>query len=163
MMKQSILQLESYKFIEFSVRCDGNGELEDWPEAFKVDDFEFSLEDLESDDELHQAFIRLTVSSKSEDLEKSSFGNFYSVKIVAIAQLSFSSDAPARFLESKDTANKVLVMNGANILYGLMRDRLESLTGSMPWGGVILPLATFDGLMRTKEPKSETAGRSETS
>ncbi|WP_406828144.1 hypothetical protein [Microbulbifer sp. ARAS458-1] len=157
-MKQSILQLDHYTFVDFSVKCNLAAELEDMPDAFHVDDLEFSLEQFDvaqEEGEPRRATIKLNVKSKSEDISKDSFGSFYSINIEVIGYLAFTDEAPDGYKEDPVNADKVLVFNGANILYGLMRDRLESITASMPWGRAILPLATFDGLVKTNVTQSE--------
>lgn len=162
-MNQSILRLEHYTFLDFSVKCNLSAELEDMPDVFKVDDLDFKLEQFDSEQdegEPRKATVKLSVKTKSsDDFSKSSFSAFYDVSIEVIGYLSFSEDAPERYYQDHAAADNILVINGANILYGLMRDRLESITGSMPWGRVILPLATFDGLVKTKVQESELESR----
>ncbi|MBB3170151.1 hypothetical protein [Simiduia aestuariiviva] len=151
-MNPSILQLEHYAFLSVEVRCNPVAEFDRIPQGYSIEDVKFTLKQIERDEDEDgdTTIIQLRVQSNPESKDKEgSLSNFYEIDVEAIAYISFSDSAPERYKSVKETADKIKVINGANILYGVVRDRVDSITSSMLWGRVILPLATFDKVEKT--------------
>lgn len=85
----------------------------------------------------------LTISVECNPEEASSFP--YAFKFAA--EGIFESD----FSEEPDEKQKLIVCNGASMLYGCIREQLISLTARQKFGPLLLPATSFQGLRKAEK------------
>lgn len=160
-MKPSPLQLNGYFFTDDSVTCQYGPSLPDTEVVLDVGDIECEIQSLDKEEpDPWVATIRLKVATKhSEEADSLHYG----FSIEAIGNIQFKD--PGYEGRDSDFAERALVLNGANLLFGVIRERLHTKTATMMWGPLILPLVTFDGIRKlpggdinSQEDKQSAAG-----
>lgn len=151
-MNSSPLQIDNYTFIDVSVTSlIDNGLPEEAILLSREDiDYEVNTYSFEKTEDNRVALVRLMVKS-AEDL------NHYKFRIEMMCRVCFASgalDARPELLEDDDECEKILVINSANVMVGLVRERLHSTSSSMLCGPVMLPLVTMRNLNK-RDPDSE--------
>lgn len=145
-MNLSILQLDHYIFTEVEVKCcfsAENASAETGPARVEVEHMNYEIQQIGDVSEKERSML---VRLKVNTLDNESCHNLkYKFSMEAMATLSMRPEAPSITPASME---KVLVMNGVNLLYGMMREKLNSLTSAMLWGQLLLPLVTFDGISK---------------
>jgi len=152
MMNASPLHLDSYIFVEDTVSCRfGERHPDTAPEIDREHlEFEVRTVDNESRKGRNHALVNIKVSTKEPDED---FDPHYSFAFEVVCSISVSLDYVKDL--SDDRIEEILVMNASNLMFGAIRERLNSKTGSMMWGSLCLPLVSFDGLKRINKADSE--------
>lgn len=145
-MKASILHLEDYVFTDSSVTCEFRDNWPDGPIHLEVNDIEFDIQcmDPNESDPPTLKTIRVKIKNAEEDSCETCY---YKFVFEALLRIDFREKEHGSKYD-KVAAERILVINATNLLYGAIRERLRSTTSSMLWGSIVLPLVTFDGLSK---------------
>lgn len=142
-MKLSPLQVKHYHFTELSVmaRLDIDIEKLDYgsepyppiEEAKIRTDISLGEPD---DSDPHQFVVKLGISCGPD--KDSSFPYLFSASLEGVFTIDHNGDLEER--------KRLVVCNGASILYGAAREQLLSLTARHKFGPMLLPAANFNGM-----------------
>lgn len=153
-MKLSPLQVKHYHFTELSVMARPDIEIgkldygsEPYPpmdEANLQADISLGKPDGESDP--HQFVVFLAISGCPG--KDSHFPYLFAAKLEGVFTIDHDSDIEER--------ERLVVCNGASILYSAAREQLLSLTARHKYGPMLLPTANFNGLFPAAERAEET-------
>ncbi len=136
-MTRTPYRLDNYFFTELSIKAqlpEDPDSIEEFSATVDPDELDISLNSSPGNEE-NQLYISLTVSS----IDGEGVGRFYAFNMSGMATVSLAEELPDSFPEDEELWKELVSVNGANIVYAAMRDRLEVATGSMPWGRVFLP------------------------
>ncbi len=151
-MNQSSLQLEHYTFTEVEVKCciDPDNSSEEFSSArVEIEQMNFEIQQIGDVSEKNRGIVlRVKVNTLDGELCKSLK---YKFSMEAMAKISMRPDSTI----DVSRVEKTLVINGVNLIYGIMREKLNTITSTMLWGQLLLPLATFDGIAKTAATKVE--------
>jgi len=146
-MKPSPLQLKHYHFTRLSVEARKGVDMDAlaqgdsvYPEIDEKVDFRIEIELGERVGHDDDFAVRLALSGEPQ--EDSNFPYRFSAEIEGMFTISGDDD--------NDTRKKIVVVNGASMLYGAIRDQLMSITARHMYGAMMLPSADFRGLAEEK-------------
>lgn len=157
-MKLSPLQLKHYFLTDLSLETNpettpDNYQLESreiYPD-FDCDGLESKVElsaDPEEKDDPRKFMIHLAVEYKP--VKGNIFPYKFKAKIIGFFEFSHDGELEER--------KRMVIINGTGILYGILRDKLLSLSSQFTFGAIMLPAADFRSLQKKgPEPKAKTA------
>lgn len=156
-MKLSPLQVKHYHFTALSViaRQDVDIEkLEYGSEPYPPTEearlrTEISLGEPDGESDPHQFIVTLGIFSSPE--KSSNFPYQFNACLEGVFTIDHDGDLEER--------KRLVVCNGASILYSAAREQLLSLTARHKFGPMLLPAANFNGMSPAAEQVGETKSR----
>jgi preprotein translocase subunit SecB len=161
-MKLSPLQVKHYHFTALSVMARPDVDIEKldygsepYPPTEEANiRVEVSLGEPSGESDPHQFVINLNITCNPG--EQSHFPYLFAASLEGVFTINHEGDLEER--------KRLVVCNGASMLYGAAREQLLSLTARHRYGPMLLPAANFNGLApaaelnEKKPPKKRKAG-----
>jgi preprotein translocase subunit SecB len=159
-MKLSPLQLDHYHFTGISIVArddislnEVEGENSPYPK-FGPDDIKtvVSLGEPEGESDAHQFVVVLSISCNPPDT--SAFPYIFAVNVEGV--FTIKHDGPL------DERKKLVVCNGASMLFGAAREVLLSLSARQKYGPMLLPSGNFNGMGPDSLSSKKNSGSKDT-
>ncbi len=154
-MKQSPLNLDHYRLLEVSVKPVAKFVASDdvYPEINDADLTAIvSLGEKDKDNDIADYAVRLklSLSPKKE--------NSYPYTIVIEAEGFFS--VAQDVFGSKEEEKNIVVVNGASMLFGALREVILTITGRFQYGSIMLPTVSLKDFAVTEAKMNEKSKKS---
>lgn len=150
-MKLSPLQVKHYHFTALSVTARQDADIEQLD--YGSDPYppmdgsslrtEVTLGEPDNESDPHQFVVMLGIFGATK--EESNFPYEFSACLEGVFTIEHDGDL--------DERKRLVVCNGASILYGAAREQLLSLTARHKYGPMLLPAANFNGMAPSEKPK----------
>jgi len=152
-MKLSPLQVKHYHFTALSVMARPDVDIggldygsEPYPPTEEANiRTEVSLGEPDGESNPHQFVVILNIACNP--VEQSHFPYLFAASLEGVFTIEHEGDLEER--------KRLVVCNGASMLYGAAREQLLSLTARHKFGPMLLPAANFNGLAPRAEPSEK--------
>lgn len=144
-MHSTPLRLESYTFIEDTVTCNLDEEHSQSTPEVRREDLEFNVRNLglRKEPDRTSTLVNLKVRTKAADED---FTPYYEFSFEVICTIGVSMESFQSMSDQR--LEEMLVINASNLMFGAIRERLNSKTATMIWGALLLPLVSFDKMKK---------------
>lgn len=154
-MTPSVLQLDDYVFTNISINCVSEDPAHSAEPVIKRENLKYSVQVFDNVDNSVGKWrvVRFQIDNSPDDCSTSC----YKFNLDALARFSYNVEVLEETGINLPDPERILVRNAANIMYGIMREKLRSATATMVYGPLVLPLVTFEGLTRRVAKTEESS------